>query len=255
MDKLLRHMARFVRAPFIAAYDFLGIFIFRRYPMKYFNSVLNVGDQINPYLVKAILGKSAFNVKSDRFKHVVGLGSMFHVANKKSVIWGTGIISEEPNFIRRTDCLSVIAARGQLTEKALVENGVIKRNSIILGDPGLLMPLFYNPSVKKTKNVGVIPHYVDANFPFLQESDDISVIDVRQYPEDFIDQILSCDVIVSSSLHGLILADAYGIPNKWVSFSDRITGGAFKYHDYYSTTDKPDAVSYTHLTLPTNREV
>ena len=38
-------------------------------------------------------------------------------------------------------------------------------------------------------------------------------------------------------MHGLILADSYGIPNQWVRFGDRIIGGEYKYKDYYSTTD------------------
>lgn len=240
MNKFLRALLKSIRTLWFASYDFLEVSIFRKYPIKYFDSVLNVGDQINPYLVGVILGQETFNVRSGRLKHVVGLGSMFHVANKNSIIWGTGIISEESAFRFKTKCLSVKAVRGRLTENILVENGVVGRNDVVLGDPGLLMPLFYKPSIEKVSTVGVVPHYVDADLPFFKENDDIAVIHVRKGPESFIDQLLSCDFIVSSSLHGLILADAYGIPNKWVSFSDKITGGTFKYHDYYSTTDKPD---------------
>jgi pyruvyltransferase len=38
-------------------------------------------------------------------------------------------------------------------------------------------------------------------------------------------------------LHGLILADAYGVPNVWAKFSDRLVGGDWKFRDYYSVTD------------------
>jgi pyruvyltransferase len=84
----------------------------------------------------------------------------------------------------------------------------------------------------------MVPHYVDyERASELARSVGIRVIDVRQLPEDFISELLSCDYILSSSLHGLILADAYNVPNLWIKISDRIIGGNFKYQDYYSTTN------------------
>ena len=35
-------------------------------------------------------------------------------------------------------------------------------------------------------------------------------------------------------MHGLILAEAYGIPTCRVVFSEKILGGDFKFYDYYS---------------------
>jgi pyruvyltransferase len=75
---------------------------------------------------------------------------------------------------------------------------------------------------------------------FFNGMEDVIIIDVRQKPEPFIDQLIKCEYIVSSSLHGLILADSYQIPNKWAAFSDKITGGSFKFRDYYSTTDSAE---------------
>ncbi len=63
---------------------------------------------------------------------------------------------------------------------------------------------------------------------------DVIIIDPFLAVEDFIDQVNACDKIFSSSLHGLITADAYSVPSQWVEFSrDRIGGDRTKYLDYY----------------------
>lgn len=66
-------------------------------------------------------------------------------------------------------------------------------------------------------------------------------IDIQNYPtwHNFIDQILSCEMILSSSLHGIIVADAYGVPNLWCKFTDyEAPGKGFKFKDYYLSVGK-----------------
>ena len=38
--------------------------------------------------------------------------------------------------------------------------------------------------------------------------------------ENFIDEVCSCQKIFSSSLHGIILAQAYGIPAQWIQITN-----------------------------------
>ncbi|MFD1079906.1 polysaccharide pyruvyl transferase family protein, partial [Longispora fulva] len=45
-------------------------------------------------------------------------------------------------------------------------------------------------------------------------------------------EILECEKVLSTSLHGLIVAHAYGIPAVWVKMSDKIFGNDIKYADY-----------------------
>ena len=69
------------------------------------------------------------------------------------------------------------------------------------------------------------------------------IIDLAHYEKwtDVIDQICSCEIIASSSLHGLIVPDAYNIPNCWITLSGKISGGLFKFYDYFSSVNRKDS--------------
>jgi pyruvyltransferase len=45
-------------------------------------------------------------------------------------------------------------------------------------------------------------------------------------------------------LHGLVFADSLGVPNKWIYLTDKLAGGSFKFHDYYSVFHIYDEVAY-----------
>lgn len=114
-----------------------------------------------------------------------------------------------------------------------------------LGDTGLLTRLVYPGVVVKKYKLGIIFHFFDKNnepIKILQARfpSEITVISPLGKPAAIVKQIKECEHIISSSLHGLIVADAFGIPNRrWV---DRATMPAgeyydFKYWDYYSSFD------------------
>ncbi|MBW6393405.1 polysaccharide pyruvyl transferase family protein [Billgrantia antri] len=213
-------------------------------PVVYFDKLLNVGDAITPFLVRRLTGKEAYRVHSNSVVHLLGVGSIIHQARSRSLVWGSGLI--DPAWLPRRDALEqarFVALRGRLTQELLAERGADVSASV-LGDPALIVPLLYQPSRSGRKfRIGLVPHYVDQDNPvvrYMAKLPGIKLIDVRQQPEPFIDELNQCDSIISSSLHGLILSDCYRIPNLWVRFSDGITGGQFKFHDYYSTTDVPN---------------
>ncbi|HQA91106.1 MAG TPA: hypothetical protein PK316_15725, partial [Sedimentisphaerales bacterium] len=52
----------------------------------------------------------------------------------------------------------------------------------------------------------------------------------------------ACECVLSSSLHGLIVADAFGVPNAWLKLSDKVRGNDFKFRDYYSVYDLDEKV-------------
>lgn len=210
----------------------------------------NIGDDLNFYLLKELSGKRVFSYRE--FYHISGpqpnilaIGSIIDwLGNEKALVWGSGILvppSKENNVRFSVD--KVFAVRGMKTRECLIKDGIDCPE--VYGDPALLLPLVYYPKVQKVKGrIGFIPHFVDIEdknvIRLMNEcGNDSFLIKVQGYNtwQEVVDQILSCEFILSSSLHGLILSDAYGVPNQWISLAD-LPGGAFKYEDYYSAVGK-----------------
>lgn len=170
-------------------------------------------------------------------------GSTLKWATSGSILWGVGEIAGNMPFLQEdVKPLHVAAVRGPLTRKRLMSANIPCPE--IFCDPAFVLPSYYEPAPPLKKyRIGVIPHYIDQGLPalsHLQSMEDVRVIDITQkdVPEhkriySFIEDVCSCDLIVSSSLHGVILADAYGIPSKWMVLSDKVFGAGFKFQDYF----------------------
>ena len=183
----------------------------------------NFGDELGAIILK----KLGYKVKRVAFKKadVLLTGTMLDPAENKNpntIVLGTGsgyTHEAEHNF-------KVLAVRGKLTADVL---GV----DAVLGDLGLLASRIWHKEPARY-NIGVVRHYVDKDdYPFA----DI-VIDATEPAETVIKKISSCKVIMSSSLHGCIVADSYGIPNMRIARDDVITGN-WKWLDHKSALVKP----------------
>lgn len=195
------------------------------YILAFWLSSNNFGDNLNHFLIKQLSGKTPV-LATDRNKpHYICCGSILGEFTESSSIWGAGFFYDHQ--LLHFD-IPIHAVRGELT-RALV------RKDTVVGDPALLLPLLYYPGVKKERKVGIIPHWSNVQ-KIVELYPDAHIIDPMQSTKDFIDDVLSCDNVFSESLHGLIVADTYGVNNKWVDFGFD-SGGAFKYNDYYSTTE------------------
>jgi pyruvyltransferase len=96
--------------------------------------------------------------------------------------------------------------------------------------------LFSKASSKKYQ-YGIVPHKSDQGDTKLsswKSRSDTLIIDIGAGIQEVIDMAAQCEKIVSSTLHGLILADSLGIPNHWVKLSSKLYGEDFKFKDYYS---------------------
>lgn len=201
----------------------------------------NWGDAVNPFIFEKITGKKIISSKRifNYFKkdRISGIGSILGSNLKGKVIWGSGFIKLPCSSLVSPE--KILALRGRKSGQIMSDNNIPDPG--IYGDPALLFSEFYKPNISKKFKIGIVPHYTEVeefqNSSELIINKDVSIIspivkDKNFY--DFIDRILECEKIISSSLHGLIMADAYGIPTLRFTFKNQIIGGDFKYDDYYS---------------------
>jgi pyruvyltransferase len=214
-------------------------------PVRVFNTK-NYGDAISVLVIEKIFKiKVEHSVLSNTYPvddHVISMGSIMDYVTSDSIIWGTGYI-EESSYLGRKYLLSGVkpkmihAVRGKLTRNKLISEGVDCPE--VYGDPALLLPLIYSLENKIKYKYGLIPHYVDVNHNLIKEIPDVSLINIMtgHFPYLLLDKISEVEIVISSSLHGLIVAVAYGKPCIWVKFSNRIVGGEFKFLDFFSALD------------------
>lgn len=210
----------------------------------------NFGDALNPWLIQKMTGKEIVNANKSfnfRKKPVYSLiGSVLDRSRfDNMIVWGSGFKSINSKV--KVKPKKILAVRGPLTRENFMKQGIDCPE--VYGDPALLLPKVYYPKVSKKYSVGIIPHYVDKNTHLLKKLTKDSkvtfkIIDIEDKIENIIENILSCELIISSSLHGLIVADAYGIQSLYVRFSDKISGGNFKFKDYMLSVGRTDYEPY-----------
>jgi len=190
----------------------------------------NVGDNLALPIVSHFMGEVRLVHERVNGK-LLAVGSIMSKLQPNDVVWGTGCIRDRTVISRRNTFLAV---RGVMTRN-LIRGAFVPE---IFGDPGLLLPMMYSPRrVEKTCKIGFIPHYVDK--PGFKVSDkNCKIIDVNSDWKHFVDQVRACERIVSSSLHGIVVAEAYGVPAEWAVYSDKVLGNGFKFRDYLTGTQR-----------------
>lgn len=229
----------------------------------------NWGDDLNLFFLPSIskdkILPGAFLVKCwgvplpwlRKYVKYKCIGSVFDtIFEDNTIVWGAGMIAKDK--FPHVRPLKILAVRGPLTYQRLQENGISCPK--VFGDPALLLPYYYKPHVLEKKyRMGIIPHYTDLNkveVKKMLDYKDVLLINVFNYEKwtTVIDQISSCEMIVSSSLHGLIVSEAYGINNLWVEFGGPIIGDVskrFKFHDFFLSIGLDRQIPYTITTLTT----
>ena len=133
--------------------------------------------------------------------------------------------------------LDVKLVRGPLTREILVKHGNNVQEKYC--DPGVLVPFLYNIELKQktTQDVLVLLHWETKykNHNLIKELDAASLkhwdMSLHQ-PIDIMNEIAKTRVVVSNSLHGIIVAECMGKPVLWLT-NGKEGQDKFKYYDYY----------------------
>ena len=235
----------------------------------------NFGDAASPLLVSALSGDTVRHTETSDAT-LIATGSVFYTGedialsykgvgrfgmylalrrmlrSRKSPaldVWGTGFLRRStmrPPY-HRLRKLHIHALRGKRTVAILKQLGFeVDEQSVVLGDTGLLYDRLISPSVvskAKEYEIGLVPHNSDRVVgeslyrAMVAMGIHVRLIDVRQPPVEVIEAIASCQAILSSSLHGCIVADSLHIPNRHLvlsAFGYSWEDFILKFDDYYS---------------------
>lgn len=194
----------------------------------------NLGDIINPYIVEKLTGKPPIYAPAG--EGICAVGSVIKFAQEGTPVWGSGSPHSDDTLHPEARYCSV---RGPHTRDLVLKNGGTCPE--IYGDAAWILPILYAPAVPKTAKTGLILHFTHEAAD-LNVDDSIRKINIRRVGydeiEDFIREMLSCERIVSTSLHGVIIANAYGIPACLATVSGvekQIHGDGIKFADYYAS--------------------
>lgn len=196
----------------------------------------NFGDLLGPIIASRVLGRSAVRVETSAVRServLLSVGSILHFARNDDVVWGSGRNGRNPVSQYSFERLDVRAVRGPLTQEFLERQFGISVPAVY-GDPALLTPVLF-PEIRSEDCAGVVivPNFSDlravksevrrAHLP-------VQVLSPTGDPFRIVRQIANASFVAGSSLHAIVIADAYGVPARLVRSQ---TEDPFKYSDYF----------------------
>lgn len=218
-------------------YNNHGTDVIRAYWATWGNdAAANFGDALTPWLIRRITG--ATPVYCRRGPVYMVTGSIIKHTTSRAIVWGCGVISAKD--VPHEPPLKVCAVRGPVTRQRLLDLGIEVPE--VYGDPALLLPRLYPIPPRPRYEVGVVPHFVhyDAIAARFADRPDVKVVNLLRSTEEVVDSITSCRRLISSSLHGLIVAHAYGVPCLWIKFmNSQLSGDDSKFRDYFGSVHLP----------------
>lgn len=216
----------------------------------------NFGDAVGPWLASTITGRPVVNVRSTK-EHPIPpegratalVGSIMHMINRPNTdVWGTGLMRpvSSSSALAKLSGVRVHAVRGHRTRDELITK-LGWEVPEVLGDPALLLPRHLRPRSTRpaSPRIVLVPHSAHRSQFKSVDPDAIDVCDVRNDLTTVVNQIANSAVCVSTSLHGLIVAQAYGVPWVWLNITDaKLGGGTFKFEDFFSTLRGTEPARY-----------
>jgi hypothetical protein len=206
----------------------------------------NFGDIASKFVVEEYFNLTTQCVPASSKAKFLSTGSVLQNAQSYDVVWGSGLKggTEIKKGIRD---LKIFAVRGPLTLDYLRRTEFDISNIDHLFDPGCLVGHILKKKksladsiaklLKNKLNFIVIPHFSDdlilrRRYPHLKDH----LVSVDCSPAEMIAKISNSDLVVSTSLHGIIFAESLGIPACWLKVGGKEND--FKYYDYYYGTSR-----------------
>lgn len=193
----------------------------------------NFGDRLGPLVVGRLLRERGIRNRSRTGPRLFTVGSVLHFARTGDHVWGSGRNGKIEESRHRFGALHVTACRGPLTRRFLQERGIDA--PAIYGDPGLLVAeLFpeWRPATDARVGTVYVPNLNDTTVP-----PGLAVLSPRGEVGPIVERIASAELVIASSLHGVVIAEAFGVPARLV-VPERES--LFKYRDYFAGTGRPD---------------
>ncbi len=188
----------------------------------------NFGDDLTPWLLPRYGLVPQY--REPRAAGLVGVGSLLEFLPQEfsGAIWGSGLMRDQRHPL---PAASVLAVRGPLTAERI---GV--KDEPAYGDPGLLVARHQARPVGDGR-IAVVPHghhrpHVGLASLVQAAGDAVRVVNVHQRAGAAVREIAASRAVITTSLHGLITADSYGIPAVWTTLEPPLDGADFKFRDY-----------------------
>lgn len=187
----------------------------------------NFGDLLGPELVRRLAPADG----RGSGRRLLAVGSILHFAQDGDVVWGTGINGKVPAEFFVAKDLEVHAVRGPRTAAFLEQRGI--GSPSVFGDPGLLIPdvLGITRSDRPTYGITTLPNLRDRRLwrgqpGYLDPTTAVTAVAKR---------LSESELVVTSSLHGIVISEALGVP---VAFVLPREESLFKYEDYFEGTGR-----------------
>lgn len=203
-----------------------------------FFKIGNAGDIFCRDVISKIYGASSINAQGDRARLLV-VGSIAHRSTEQDILCGVGVKSREISRPSNGGPL-ILGVRGPISHDVLKASGFDLSHSKFQLDPGILISNFF-PEVSRIAavpgKVGFIPHYRERTQVLRLDLRDLEFIDIDNSPVNVARKIAECELVYSSSLHGVIFSHSIGRP--CVLVSPATDEPLLKFKDYYASVDLP----------------
>ena len=220
----------------------------------WWDGVANFGDILGPWLISMMTKRPIVNVRGSKSSNAIfSIGSIINMMNTDHInpsIWGSGLINTNsiPKLgekLAKINIKKITAVRGRHTHHELTQKlGYVIPE--VFGDPALLLPEYFTPNIIKKDRGVLVPHWSQFKLFENLSIDTIQLVNVGDDAHKVVSDIANAKFCIATSLHGIIVAQAYNVPWVWLNIKDKPlhSGKHFKFHDFFSILENDKIVRH-----------